>query len=125
LRGLLREARAARLSGRQLIIFPEGTRVAPGKRVPLQSGVAAISAHLDLPVVPVATDSGLSWGRRAFMKRAGIVHVNVGPPLPHHLSRSQLLHGIEDHWRTAERHGFAPVDNLVEKPLARRAGTNP
>ena len=59
LRSLLRGAERAAAEGRQIVIFPEGTRTAPGESVLLQPGVAAISARTGLPVIPVATDSGL------------------------------------------------------------------
>ena len=115
LRGLLRATTEARRAGRQLIIFPEGTRVAPGERVRLQPGIAAIAAHLDLPVIPVATDSGRRWGRRAFLKRSGDIHIAIGSKLPPGLSRGALLAAIESHWRSMEERAFEPVDKPVEQ----------
>lgn len=94
LRGLLRQGAAAAARGRQLVIFPEGTRVAPGARVPFQPGIAALAAATGLPVIPVGTDSGRCWGRRAFRKRAGTITVAVRPPLPHGLSRQALLSAL-------------------------------
>ncbi len=91
LRALLRDAEAAVGKGRKLIIFPEGTRVAPGASVPLQPGVAAIAQRTGLPVIPVVTDSGLYWGRRAFLKRPGRIRIRVLPPLPGGLKRDELL----------------------------------
>ena len=114
MRGLLRAARQAVRSGRQLVIFPEGTRVAPGDRVALQPGIAALAAHLDLPVIPIATDSGLRWGRRAFMKYPGVIHIAIGPAVPPGTPRASLLGAIEAWWRSAEDAGFEIVDNSVE-----------
>src|ERR1051325_8249153 len=54
LRRMLATAKHRREEGRDLLIFPEGTRVAPGQHRPYQPGVAALYGHLDLPVVPVA-----------------------------------------------------------------------
>ena len=82
IRVLLRGAERAVKDGRQIVIFPEGTRVAPGETVPLRPGIAALSARTGLPIIPVATDSGRLWGRRAFRKRPGTIHVAIGPPLP-------------------------------------------
>lgn len=96
LRGMLRAAVAAVAEGRQLVIFPEGTRTAPGERVPYQPGVVAIAAATGAPVVPVATDSGRSWGRRAFHKHPGVIRVSVLPPLPARQSRAALLAALED-----------------------------
>ena len=110
LRGLLQAARNARQRGRQMIIFPEGTRVAPGARVSLQPGIAAISTHLDLPVTPVATNSGMFWGRRAFMKYPGVIRISIGPPIPAGLPRAALLDAIARFWREAEQTWEMPVD---------------
>lgn len=113
LRHLTNAASTALAAGRQIVIFPEGTRVAPGKRVKLQPGIAAIAKATQLPVVPVATDSGRYWRRRAFMKYPGTIHVVIGPALPMGLPKEALLAGIEGFWREAEAvHGL--VDNSVE-----------
>ena len=87
LRGLLRATDAAAADGRQLVIFPEGTRVDPGQIVKLQTGVAAIAARTGLPIIPAVTDSGLRWSRRAFRKHPGPVHVLLLPPIPAGLAR--------------------------------------
>jgi 1-acyl-sn-glycerol-3-phosphate acyltransferase len=95
LRGMVRAAQGALAAGRPVVIFPEGTRTAPGERVPYQPGVAALAAATGATVVPVATDSGLCWGRRAFQKRPGTIHVAVLPPLPAGLSRAALMAALE------------------------------
>ena len=59
LRKMLRQAAAAAEEDRHLIIFPEGTRAAPGARNPYMPGVAGLYSHLDVPCVPVALNSGL------------------------------------------------------------------
>jgi len=115
LRGLLGAARRARAEQRQIIIFPQGTRAAPGERVPLHPGVTAVAAHLDLAVTPVATNSGTYWGRRAFMKYPGVVRIAVGEPIAASMPRAAMLEAIEAHWRRAERQGYQPVDNSVDK----------
>ena len=98
LTSLVHGAVAARDAGRQIVIFPEGTRVDPGVRVKLRSGVATIAARTGLPVVPVATDSGLFWGRRSFLKRPGRLHVLVGPPIDPGLPTAQLLLELRASW---------------------------
>lgn len=121
LRALLQATEAARAEGRQIVIFPEGTRVPPGQHVALQPGIAAIASRLNLPVIPVATDSGYRWGRRAFRKSPGVVHVAIGAPIPAGTRRGDLLDAIENHWREAERNGFSPVDKFVGNPQPRLA----
>ena len=81
LRTLVRETEAAARAGRQIVIFPEGTRAEPGRLLPLQPGIAAIAARTGLPVIPVVTDSGRLWGRRAFRKHPGVIHIVLLPPL--------------------------------------------
>ena len=95
LRSLVRAAQGAVAAGRPVVIFPEGTRTAPGERVPYQPGVAALATATGVPVVPVATDSGLHWGRRAFQKRPGTIHVAILPPLPGGLPRAALMAALE------------------------------
>lgn len=91
LRAMLRGAQTALEEGRQVVIFPEGTRTAPGERVPYQPGVVAIAGLGVAPVIPVATDSGRVWGRRAVLKRPGVIRISVLPPLPPGLPRAKLL----------------------------------
>ena len=81
LRRLMREGAKAAAAGQQIVIFPEGTRAAPGTLLPLHPGVAALAAATGLPVIPVVTDSGLYWGRRAFRKRPGTIHIRILPPI--------------------------------------------
>ncbi|MGX9964661.1 lysophospholipid acyltransferase family protein [Roseomonas sp. F4] len=95
LRNMLRAATAAVAAGRQVVIFPEGTRTAVGDRVAYQPGVVAIAAGTGAPVVPVATDSGRVWGRRHFLKRPGVIRISILPPLPPGLKRAALLTALE------------------------------
>ncbi|MCF3946854.1 1-acyl-sn-glycerol-3-phosphate acyltransferase [Acidiphilium sp. AL] len=96
LRGLTEQVKRAGDAGRQIVIFPEGTRVAPGRRVALQPGIVALARAAHLPVVPVATDSGRCWGRNAFRKRPGTIRIRVFPALPDGLDRAALLAALED-----------------------------
>ena len=91
LRGLVRQAQARIEAGRSILIFPEGTRVAVGAERPYQVGVAALYRQLDVPVVPVALNSGLFWPRRKFVKRPGIVSMEILPPIPPGLKRDEFM----------------------------------
>lgn len=90
LRGMMRAAEAAIAEGRQIVIFPEGTRVAPGEQPPLQPGFAGLYRALKLPVVPVALDSGRVWPRGRFVKRAGEVIFRFGDPIAPGLGRDRI-----------------------------------
>ena len=102
IKGLLRAAERAKAEGRQIVIFPEGTRVEPGEIVPLRPGISALASRTGLPVIPVATDSGRRWGRRAFRKTAGPIHLVIGPPIPPGLSQAALMDALRQSWRDAE-----------------------
>ena len=75
-----------------------------------------MAAATGLPVIPVATDSGVLWGRRAFHKRPGTITVAVLPPLPAGLRRDDLLRRLEAaiEPETERLLGSAPVDNSVD-----------
>ncbi len=107
LRDLLRDTAAAVTDRRQIVIFPEGTRVRAGEQVPLQPGIAALVTHSALSVLPVATDSGRCWSRNAFIKRSGVLHIDIGPPIPPGLKRQALLAAIREGWETLERQRLA------------------
>lgn len=81
---MLRGAEQAIADGRQIIIFPEGTRVAVSDSRPYHPGITALYGRFSgqVPVVPVALNSGLMWGRNSFLKRPGEVVVRILPPLP-------------------------------------------
>jgi 1-acyl-sn-glycerol-3-phosphate acyltransferase len=94
-------ARAAAAQGRPIVIFPEGTRTAPGRRLTYQPGVAALYQALGLPIVPAAVNSGLYWGRRSFVKRPGRITLAFLDPIPAGLSRRELMPLLEDRIETA------------------------
>jgi len=96
LRVLVREGEQALRDGRQIVIFPEGTRSEPDAILPLQPGIAALAARSGLPVIPVATDSGRYWGRRAFRKLPGTIRIVIRPPLPAGLRREELMRRLAE-----------------------------
>ncbi len=118
MRGLIRDSRAALAEGRQVVIFPEGTRTAPGAEAPYQPGIAALYARAGLKVIPVATDSGMFWGRRSFLKQPGTITVAVQPPIAPGLTRAAFLATLQARIEPASRAlaGLppAPVDNPGE-----------
>ena len=91
LRSLVRQAKAAIAEGRSILIFPEGTRVAVGAERPYQVGTAALYRQLGVPVVPVALNSGLFWGRRKFIKWPGVIDIEVLPPILPGLGREAFM----------------------------------
>lgn len=88
LRQLMRDGAAAKASGRSVIVYPEGTRVPPGEKPPLRSGFAGLYKALDLPVVPIATNSGLLLPKKG-AKHPGIVTFRIGAVIPPGLPREE------------------------------------
>ncbi len=101
LRRMLRKADQAIQDGRSVIIFPEGTRVAPGQTRPYHPGVAGLYRHLGVPVVPVAVNSGLYWGRRRFLKNPGTITLRFLPPIPPGMERRAFAALLADRIETA------------------------
>lgn len=64
-----------------VVVFPEGTRVAPGERRRYGAGGAALAQRSGYPVVPVAHNAGDFWPRRGFVKHPGIIRMVIGPPI--------------------------------------------
>lgn len=106
LKRMLRESETAIAEGRQIVIFPQGTRTAPGvdaTAAPYQPGIAALYQSLKRPVTPVALNSGIVWGRRAFNKRPGTIVVEILPEIPPGLARSAFMATLEDAIETTTR----------------------
>lgn len=96
LRAMLTAARAAKAEGRAILIFPEGTRVPHGEAPPLRPGFAGLYRALDIPVVPVALDSGRVWPREGFVKHAGTITFRFGDPIPAGLARDDIEEQVHE-----------------------------
>lgn len=101
LRSLISGGREAIERGSPVVIFPEGTRTQPGETGTYHPGIAALYRHLDLPVVPVALNSGLYWGRRSFVKTPGTIQVEFLEPIPPGLDRKAFMALLEERIETA------------------------
>ncbi len=101
LKRMIAGGRATIGNGRHIVIFPEGTRVAPGQSRPYHPGVGALYRQLGVPVVPVALDSGLFWGRRAFLKKPGRISLELLEPIAPGLSRKDFTAELERRIETA------------------------
>jgi 1-acyl-sn-glycerol-3-phosphate acyltransferase len=101
LRAMLAAARQAAAAHRPIVIYPQGTRVAPGTIAPYQPGVYALYKALALPLVPAAVNSGLFWGRRSFLKRPGHITLEFLEPIPPGWPRHQLMTELERRIETA------------------------
>jgi 1-acyl-sn-glycerol-3-phosphate acyltransferase len=96
-------AKAAAAEDRQVVIFPEGHRQPPGQAGEYHSGVAALYAGLELPLVPVALNSGLFWSRNAFIRHAGVITLEFLPAIAPGMNRKLLMAEVENRIETATR----------------------
>ena len=103
LKGMVRDGREQLAAGRTLVIFPQGTRTAPGADRPYLPGVAALYKQCDAPVVPVALNSGLYWPRRRFEKRPGKIILEFLPPVPPGLDRRRFIEELRNRIEPATR----------------------
>ena len=95
LRRMAGGAKAALAAGAQVVVFPEGTRVAPGERRPYQPGVAALYREAGAVVVPVAHNSGRHWSRRGFRMRPGTIRLEFLEPIPPGMDRRAFMAHLE------------------------------
>ncbi|MDD3029095.1 MAG: lysophospholipid acyltransferase family protein [Alphaproteobacteria bacterium] len=91
LTSMVARAKAAVSEGRPVLIFPEGTRVAVGKTRPYKSGVAALYSALNVPLVPMALNSGLLWSKNSFFKKRGTVTIEFLPAIEPGLPRDDMM----------------------------------
>ncbi len=82
-------------SGRPVIIFPQGTRTAVGAKKPYKAGIAKVYRNVQVPVVPVALNSGIFWGKNAFFKKSGMITFEFLPPIPSGLPPLQMMEQLE------------------------------
>jgi 1-acyl-sn-glycerol-3-phosphate acyltransferase len=98
LRAIARRGRERLEQGFWVVVFPEGTRVAPGERRSYQLGGAWLAAASGAPIVPVAHNAGRVWPRNAFIKRPGTVTVRIGPPIDTRDRDPKLLNALAETW---------------------------
>jgi 1-acyl-sn-glycerol-3-phosphate acyltransferase len=86
-----------------VVVFPEGTRVAPGERRKYQLGGAWLAAHSGAPVVPVAHNAGRLWPRNSFLKYPGKVTVRIGPPIDSAGKKPEAINAMAEEWIEAQQ----------------------
>ena len=101
LRKMVRDAKARFAKGRQVVIFPEGTRGAPGVAGDYKPGIAALYRELNVPVCPVATNSGVHWPAHGFMRFPGTIVFEYLEPIPPGLKRAEFMRILEERIETA------------------------
>jgi 1-acyl-sn-glycerol-3-phosphate acyltransferase len=98
LRAMARRGRERLDQGFWIVVFPEGTRVAPGERRAYQLGGAWLAAASGAPIVPVAHNAGRVWPRNAFLKRPGTVTVRIGPAIEPASRDPKTINRLAEKW---------------------------
>ncbi len=92
---MLVQAKDSRSAGGQLIIFSQGTRVAPGVHKPYKKGVAALYNELGKPCVPVAVNVGVFWARRSMLRKPGLAVVEFLERMPPGMAQAEFMAELE------------------------------
>ncbi len=96
IKDLLRQGREAIRNKRCILIFPEGTRGRPGEPGIYQPGITALYRDLNVPVVPVALNAGVFWGRRSPIKKPGVITLRFLKEIPAGLRREEFMTSLQE-----------------------------
>lgn len=102
LRQTLEQGRDRLRQGFSIVIFPEGTRVAPGTRGTYHPGGAWLAVKTAAPVLPVAHNAGEFWRRKAFLKYPGVITISIGAPIASRDTDAGRLNAQVEHWIESE-----------------------
>ena len=100
MRQVIREGTERFQRGSQVVIFPEGTRQVPGAPPDYKPGIAALYRELNVPVCPVATNSGVHWPAHGFLRLPGTIVFEYLEPIPPGLKRAEFMRILEDRIET-------------------------
>ncbi|WP_295392040.1 1-acyl-sn-glycerol-3-phosphate acyltransferase [uncultured Thiodictyon sp.] len=95
---LMKEGAQSLNAGRWVMIFPEGTRVAAGKRIPYSIGGALLAERTGYPVVPIAHNAGVFWGRRRFLKYPGTIDLVIGELIASKGKTAKEINATVEQW---------------------------
>jgi 1-acyl-sn-glycerol-3-phosphate acyltransferase len=98
---MVKRARNELAAGRQIVIFPEGTRRPAGAEPSYKHGIARLYAEANVPVLPIALNSGLFWRRRSLLRPPGTIAVQVLDPIPPGLEQKEFMARLQNDIETA------------------------
>ena len=115
LKQIIRQGRDRLQKGLWVIIFPEGTRIDPGKKGRYGIGGAWLSTSTGVSVVPVAHNAGVLWGKNSFIKFPGTITVSIGEPIdPAGMEANELNNKVEE-WIELEVIRIGHKDTIKDK----------
>ena len=115
LKQIIRQGRDRLQKGLWIIIFPEGTRIDPGKKGRYGIGGAWLATNTGVSVVPVAHNAGVLWGKNSFIKFPGTITVSIGEPIdPAGMDANELNNKVEE-WIELEVTRIGDKDTIKDK----------
>ncbi|MDO9150452.1 MAG: lysophospholipid acyltransferase family protein [Methylotenera sp.] len=102
LKKLVAKGKARLEKGLWVVIFPEGTRKAPGERGKYHIGGAWLASHTQTQVVPVAHNAGEFWAKNSFIKKPGVIQIHIGQPIQTTDVKTDVLNSQVEHWIESE-----------------------
>jgi 1-acyl-sn-glycerol-3-phosphate acyltransferase len=117
LKQLVERGKVCLEEGRWLIVFPEGTRMAPGKMRKFGFGGAMLAEKSGHPVVPVAHNAGQFWPRRGFLKKPGVIKVRIGPAIDSRSLKAGAINEQAEQWIAA---AMAEITGQPEEIVERK-----
>ncbi|MBM7066329.1 1-acyl-sn-glycerol-3-phosphate acyltransferase [Actibacterium sp. 188UL27-1] len=115
---MVQDVAAERREPGQLVIYPQGTRVAPGARVPYKVGAGALYDALQQTCYPVATNAGLFWPRTGLRRSPGLAVVEFLPPIPAGLPVPDFMERLEHEVETASDRLMADAGFSTQREMA-------
>jgi len=113
LKQMLEQGKDRLVRGFWIIVYPEGTRMPPGKRGRYQTGGAAIAVHAGAPVLPVAHNAGTCWRRNAFLKCPGTITVSIGRPIDTRDIKAEAVTRLVEEWIESEMRQLDTADGAA------------
>jgi 1-acyl-sn-glycerol-3-phosphate acyltransferase len=110
--------------GTWIVIFPEGTRTAPGAPPRYKTGGARLAARTGATLIPIALNSGETWPRRSFVKMPGTITVSIGPPIRAEGRSAEELARLSEAWIEDEMHRIAPHRYASPAPAGQTQGSS-
>lgn len=108
LKKLVAKGQARLNKGFWVVIFPEGTRIEPGKRSKFHIGGAWLATHTKTQVLPVAHNAGEYWPKNSFIKKPGVINIHIGKPIQTEGLKADVLNHQVESWIESEMASLSP-----------------
>lgn len=118
LKDMLRASRAVIAKGRQIVIYPEGTRQELNASPDYKPGIVAMYRDLNLPVTPIALNTGLVWKPNGIIRRPGHVTIKILPAIPPGLPREEFMRVLEERIETESQNLLPPEKRRKTEAVA-------